>query len=49
MDIRIYMETRIRYCLIRRLKRDIKERGRSLDSVLSNMKKTVRPYVSTVD
>jgi len=43
MDIRIFMETSLDICLIRRLKRDIKERGRSLDSVLSQYEETVRP------
>jgi len=43
MDIRIFMETSLDICLIRRLKRDIKERGRSLDSVLKQYEETVRP------
>ena len=43
MDIRIYMETALDICLIRRLKRDIKDRGRSLDSVLKQYEETVRP------
>lgn len=43
MDIRIFMETALDICLIRRLKRDIKERQRSLDSVLSQYEETVRP------
>jgi uridine kinase len=43
MDIRIFMETSLDICLIRRLKRDIKERGRSLDSVLKQYEDTVRP------
>jgi len=43
MDIRIFMETSLDICLIRRLKRDIKERGRTLDSVLSQYEETVRP------
>ncbi len=37
------METALDVCLIRRLKRDIKERGRSLDSVLKQYEETVRP------
>lgn len=50
MDIRIYMETALDICLIRRLKRDIKERGRSLDSVLTQYEKTVRPmYLQFID
>ena len=43
MDISIFMETALDVCLIRRLKRDIKERGRSLDSVLKQYEETVRP------
>lgn len=43
MDIRIFMETSLDICLIRRLKRDIKDRGRSLDSVLKQYEETVRP------
>jgi uridine kinase len=50
MDIRIYMETSLDICLIRRLKRDIKERGRSLDSVLKQYEETVRPmYMQFID
>jgi uridine kinase len=43
MDIRIFMDTSLDICLVRRLKRDIKERGRSLDSVLKQYDDTVRP------
>lgn len=43
MDIRIFMETALDICLIRRLKRDVKERHRSLDSVLQQYEETVRP------
>ena len=43
MDIQIFMETALDICLIRRLKRDVKERGRSLDSVLKQYEDTVRP------
>jgi len=43
MDIRIFMETALDICLIRRLKRDVKERARSLDSVLKQYEETVRP------
>ncbi|MBX3709438.1 MAG: uridine kinase [Gammaproteobacteria bacterium] len=50
MDIRIYMETSLDICLIRRLKRDIKERERSLDSVLKQYEETVRPmYLQFID
>lgn len=43
MDIRIFMETALDICLIRRLKRDINERGRTLDCVISQYEETVRP------
>src|SRR3984885_871983 len=43
MDIRIFMETSLDICLIRRLKRDVKERNRTLDSVLQQYEETVRP------
>jgi uridine kinase len=50
MDIRIFMETALDVCLIRRLKRDIKERGRSLDSILKQYEETVRPmYLQFID
>jgi uridine kinase len=43
MDTRIFMETALDTCLIRRIKRDVKERGRTLDSVLKQYEETVRP------
>lgn len=43
MDIRIFMETAADICLMRRLKRDIKDRARTLDSVLKQYEDTVRP------
>jgi uridine kinase len=50
MDIRIFMDTPLDICLIRRLKRDIKDRGRSLDSVLKQYEETVRPmYLQFID
>lgn len=50
MDIRIFMETSLDICLIRRLKRDIKERKRSLDSVIKQYEDTVRPmYLQFID
>lgn len=50
MDIRIFMETALDICLIRRLKRDMKDRGRSLDSVLKQYDETVRPmYLQFID
>lgn len=43
MDIRIYMDTSLDICLIRRLRRDIHERGRTIESVLQQYEETVRP------
>jgi uridine kinase len=43
MDMRIFMDTPLDICLIRRLKRDIHERGRDIDSVLTQYEETVRP------
>lgn len=43
MDIRIFMDTALDICLLRRLKRDIVERERSFDSVLQQYIDTVRP------
>lgn len=43
MDIRIFMDTSLDICLMRRLRRDLLERQRSLDSVLTQYQETVRP------
>lgn len=43
MDIKIYMDTPLDTCLIRRLRRDLVERARTLDSVISQYEATVRP------
>lgn len=43
MDIRIFMDTPLDICLLRRLRRDILERERTLDSVLNQYQETVRP------
>ena len=42
-DIRIYVDADADVRLIRRLRRDVDERGRSLDSVLNQYMETVRP------
>lgn len=39
----IFMDTPLDICLIRRLVRDVKERGRSMESVLEQYTATVRP------
>ena len=43
MDIKIFVDTDADIRLIRRLTRDVKERGRSLDSVISQYMNTVKP------
>lgn len=43
MDLKIYVDTDADVRLLRRLERDIKERGRSFDSVLNQYLTTVRP------
>lgn len=43
MDIKVFVDTDDDIRLIRRIERDIKERGRSLDSVISQYTKTVKP------
>ena len=43
LDLKIFVDVALDTCLLRRLKRDIHERGRSLDSVLSQYENTVRP------
>lgn len=42
-DISVFMDTPLDICLIRRIKRDIKERDRSLESVIEQYEKDVRP------
>ncbi|WP_108650953.1 uridine kinase [Dongshaea marina] len=43
MDATIFMDTPLDICLLRRLSRDVQERGRSMDSVLQQYQTTVRP------
>jgi len=50
MDIKIFIDTPADICFIRRLQRDIKERGRSVESVINQYQKTVRPmYLQFVE
>ncbi|WP_068714214.1 uridine kinase [Vibrio tritonius] len=39
----VFMDTPLDICLLRRVKRDVEERGRTMDSVLKQYQKTVRP------
>ena len=43
MDIKIFMDTPLDICLIRRLQRDVIRRGRTFESVLTQYETTVRP------
>jgi len=43
MDIKIFVDTPPDICFIRRLERDIRDRGRSVESVIQQYQKTVRP------
>ena len=50
MDIKIYIDTPADICFIRRLQRDMEERGRSVDSVIKQYQETVRPmYLQFVE
>jgi len=43
LDIKVYVDTDDDIRLIRRIKRDVNERGRSLESILEQYEKSVRP------
>jgi uridine kinase len=43
MDIKVFIDTAPDICFIRRLKRDINERGRDVNSVITQYMETVRP------
>jgi uridine kinase len=43
MDIKIFMDTALDVCLLRRIQRDMIERDRTLQSVVDQYHKTVRP------
>ncbi|WP_434925951.1 uridine kinase [Shewanella sp. HL-SH8] len=43
MDASVFMDTPLDICFLRRLTRDVAERGRTMESVISQYKKTVRP------
>ena len=46
MDIKVFIDTALDICFIRRLKRDIEERGRDVASVINQYMETVRPMYS---
>jgi uridine kinase len=43
MDYRVFIDTPLDICFIRRLKRDMEERGRTMDSVIRQYTEMVRP------
>ena len=43
MDYRVFIDTPLDICFIRRLKRDMAQRGRTADSVILQYTETVRP------
>ncbi|MFK7769869.1 MAG: uridine kinase [Mariniblastus sp.] len=50
LDLKVFVDVALDICLSRRLRRDIEERGRSLDSVLTQYHQTVRPmYFEYID
>lgn len=42
-DVRVFVDTDLDECLIRRIQRDMAERGRTLESVLTQWRETVKP------
>lgn len=42
-DAKIYVDTALDFCFIRRLQRDVGERGRTMSSVINQYEDTVRP------
>ncbi|QTF09291.1 uridine kinase [Brenneria izadpanahii] len=43
LNFSIFVDTPLDICLLRRMRRDVNERGRSMDSVMEQYQKTVRP------
>ncbi|MHA7878810.1 MAG: uridine kinase [Saccharospirillum sp.] len=43
LDAKVFMDTPLDICLLRRLRRDIQERGRTVESIIEQYKRTVRP------
>jgi uridine kinase len=43
MDIKVFIDTAPDICFIRRLRRDIEQRGRDVNSVINQYMETVRP------
>lgn len=50
MDIKLFVDADSDVRLVRRIRRDMEERGRSIDNILSQYEKTVRPmYIQFVE
>jgi len=43
LNLKIYVETPLDICFLRRLRRDVKERGRTMESIVEQYLSTVRP------
>ena len=43
MDIKVFVDTDADVCVLRRIRRDVEERGRTLDSVINQYLNTVKP------
>lgn len=48
LDLRIFMDTDPDVCLLRRVKRDISERGRTISSVMDQYTQAVKPFFENV-
>ncbi|XOV80813.1 MAG: uridine kinase [Aestuariibacter sp.] len=42
-DVKVFIDTPLDICLLRRIKRDLMERGRSLESIIQQYQETVKP------
>lgn len=42
-DVKVFIDTPLDICLLRRIKRDLQERGRTLDSIIQQYQDTVKP------
>lgn len=50
LDLKFFVDTPLDICLLRRVQRDTLERGRSVESVIEQYKKTVRPgYIDFIE
>eukprot|EP01062_Namystynia_karyoxenos_P004865 TRINITY_DN11717_c0_g1_i1.p1 TRINITY_DN11717_c0_g1~~TRINITY_DN11717_c0_g1_i1.p1 ORF type:complete len:305 (+),score=87.15 TRINITY_DN11717_c0_g1_i1:78-992(+) len=47
LDLTIFVDCDLDTCLVRRIRRDMRERGRSVDNILQQYEKTVKPMFET--